>query len=256
MELKRLKAAIRSIKNIQGWFKEEAATLIAIVDEYQKTHKVQGNIFEIGVHHGKSSVLFSHLIRESEALYVCDLFDEQGNVSKSGRGDEEIFITNMKKYGKVVPEKIFKCFSSDLKTNEIGSNYRLFHIDGGHNTDEALADLELSALTLIPDGVIIVDDPFRDEWPGVTEAIILFVQAHPEFEVIAVGFNKLFLGRRSVASSYRSWIQSRISDYGLKFPCESKIVPFAGSNMLSIFISQRYLKMNWKGNLRKLLSNY
>jgi hypothetical protein len=45
---------------------------------------VEGHLFEVGVHHGRSAVLLSQLARRGERLGVCDLFGEQGhNVSVS-----------------------------------------------------------------------------------------------------------------------------------------------------------------------------
>jgi hypothetical protein len=244
---------IKLMNNVHGWFKDEAALLISMLDEYQKAKNISGNIFEIGVHHGRSSIFFSHLLTKGEFLSVCDLFSNEGNVSSSGSGDESLYKANMDKFGKNKPNQIFKCFSSELTPNKISNNYRFFHIDGGHNPDEALGDLELAAATTHKEGVIIVDDPFRDEWPGVTEAILVFLQKCNEFEAIAVGFNKLFLCRKESAINYRQWMENNLSNYGFMFPYENKILPFANSQILIVFISQRYLQLNWKGRIRMLL---
>lgn len=238
---------------VHGWFRNEAALLISSLDEFQKLKGISGNIFEIGVHHGRSSIFFSHLLGGDESLNVCDLFSNEGNVSSSGSGDEEIYKANMNKFGQRRPNQIFKSFSSELTPEKISNNYRFFHIDGGHNPDEALGDLELAAKTIHHKGVIIVDDPFRDEWPGVTEAILLFLQKNQEFEAFAVGFNKLFLCRKEAALDYREWMENNISRYGFKFPYEKKVLPFSNSKILIVFISQRYLQLNWKGRIRMLL---
>jgi hypothetical protein len=245
---------IKLMNNVHGWFKDEAALLISMLDKYQKSKNISGNVFEIGVHHGRSSIFFSHLLAKGEFLNVCDLFSSEGNVSSSGSGDELIFKQNMDKFGGNQANRIFKCFSSELTPSMISNNYRFFHIDGGHNPDEALGDLELAAETTHKEGVIVVDDPFRDEWPGVTEAILVFLQKYSEFEAFAVGFNKLFLCRKEAALNYRQWMGNNLSNYGFIFPYESKTLPFFNSKILIVFISQRYLQLNWKGRVRMLLS--
>src|SRR5689334_12481645 len=116
---------------VDGWFSFEAAMLIAILDEFQKENKIAGNIFEIGVHHGKSSIFFSNLLTESENLHICDLFGLLGNASHSGDGNKEIFTRNMATFGLKQPAAIHTCLSSELTKDKIGSNYRMFHVDGG-----------------------------------------------------------------------------------------------------------------------------
>jgi hypothetical protein len=50
---------------------------------------VVGDLFEIGVHHGRSALLLSHMARTGEWVRVCDLFGAQSdNVSSSGGGTE------------------------------------------------------------------------------------------------------------------------------------------------------------------------
>ena len=176
-----MEAAARC-RQIHGWFSFEAALLFAWIDEVQRQMGVSGDLFEIGVHRGRSAVLLSHMLGGNEALGVCDLFGEQvGNVSRSGAGDRAEFNSNMRRFGKAHDRlQVFAKPSSQLSPDEIGARYRFFHIDGGHNADEALGDLRLSAACTRPEGAILIDDPFRSEWPGVTEAVIRFLDSTPE----------------------------------------------------------------------------
>jgi hypothetical protein len=246
---------ISQMENIDGWFKNEAALLIGMLDEFHRLNGISGNIFEIGVHHGRSSIFLSYLLQESEKLNVCDLFGEDGNLSNSGSGNESIFQKNMKSLSEKQVSKIYKCLSSKLTRNEIGNNYRLFHVDGGHNVDEAFQDINLAAEVLHAKGMIIVDDPFRDEWPGVTEAILKFLGRNNEFECTAVGFNKLFLSRKEISQQYRQWMISNFREYGFNSPYEFKHVPFAGTDIAVFFIPQRYIKYNWKFHAKKFFKS-
>ena len=86
----------RRTRRVEGWFSAEAAALFGLLDEAQRAAGVEGHLFEIGVHHGRSAVLLSQLARPGERLGVCDLFGEQSqNVSASGGGDRAIFERNI-----------------------------------------------------------------------------------------------------------------------------------------------------------------
>jgi hypothetical protein len=219
-------------RQVEGWFSLEAAMLFAWIDELQRARGVAGDFFEIGVHRGRSAILLSHLVQPGESLGICDLFGEQtANLSRSGSGDRAKFETNMRRFAAPAATlRVFAKPSSLLSPAEIGDRCRFFHVDGGHNADEALGDLELAAACLVADGVIVVDDPFRGEWPGVTEAIVRFLDARPEFTAVAVGFNKLVLAAGAAADSYARSLEERSTrfEYGLGYPWQVKTLPFLG----------------------------
>ena len=165
----------RRTRRVEGWFSAEAAGLFGLLDEAQRAAGVEGHLFEIGVHHGRSAVLLSQLARPGERLGVCDLFGEQTqNVSASGSGNRAIFEGNMAALAPGFDRlDVFATASDQLTPDRIGGPYRLFHIDGGHLREEALSDLRLAAGALHERGAIVVDDPFSVAWPGVTEGILL-----------------------------------------------------------------------------------
>lgn len=206
------KEYIRKTKRIHGWFSPGAAYLFALLDHIQKDNKVAGNLFEIGVHHGKSAILLGLMSNsETEFLGVCDIFGDQvSNLSASGRGDREIFLENMQNH---FPRReflrVFEKLSAKLSPDDVTTNCRFFHIDGGHNLDEALGDLELAAASLIAEGVIVVDDAFHPAWPGVTEAIFRFLNKHMgEFVPLIIGFNKLVIIRSGARNMYAKYLDN------------------------------------------------
>ena len=208
MKASDVRAITRRSREIEGWFSPAAAALFGLIDEAQRQAGVTGNLFEIGVHHGRSAVLLGAMARGREELGVCDLFgDQTANVSASGAGDKTRFETNMARvlpgFGRI---RIFAKQSDQLTANEIGRPQRVFHVDGGHLKEEALGDLRLGASVLHESGALIVDDPFRPEWPGVTEAILSFLDEHPDFVPIFMGFNKLVIVPRDSRPIYRASI--------------------------------------------------
>ena len=69
---------------------------------------------------------------------------------------------------------VAKSSHSDLRAM---NDYWFFHIDGGHNPDEALHDLHLAASSTITQAAIVIDDPLTPVWPGVAEAIFRFLDS-------------------------------------------------------------------------------
>jgi hypothetical protein len=229
-------ADVRSVtqrtRRIEGWFSADAASLFGLLDEAQRSADVDGDLFEIGVHHGRSAVLLSQLARPGERLGVCDLFGEQGeNVSASGSGNRAIFESNMAAMAPGFDRlDVFATASDRLLPEEIGGPYRLFHVDGGHLREEALADLQLGAAVLSRLGAIVVDDPFSVAWPGVTEGILQFLTQRADFEPLILGFNKLVL----VSADARPLYEPSVIDgatwwrYFDRRVYDLKVLPIAG----------------------------
>ncbi len=238
----------RKSRKIHGWFSDRAAMLFAWLDEIQQMNHITGDIFEIGCHHGKSTTLLGALVQpHGEKLGVCDLFgDQDANISGSGQGDLEKFRRNMILAGDGLKISIHQMNSMDLSVDEIGRDYRFFHIDGGHDCEETLSDLRLAADSTIKKGIIVLDDPFRSEWPGVTEALIRFLDEYGQFSAIAVGFNKLILVRREYSDLYVPEIQRAENHkaYKLDYPWHIKELPFNGDPLQIFFIPSFLTKKN------------
>lgn len=247
-----------STKTVHGWFSDEAAQLFALIDEIQKTGGITGPLFEIGVHEGKSAIFLASMLNAgSEHLGICDIFEQQGhNASGSGQGKRALFESNMKSLApSSIDMRIHATLSGNLTPATIGTGYRFFHIDGGHNADEALADLHLGASVLCAGGAIVLDDPFRPEWPGVTEAVVRFLDQNQEFRAIAVGFNKLVLVRAGDEPMYRKAIsdEAHLKEIGLGFPWHLKELPFVGKPLLIFYIPTTVSNQPWPKKLYRQL---
>jgi Methyltransferase domain len=193
-------------RGIHGWF--EAHGLFALIDTVQRAAGVRGDLFEIGTHHGKSAVMLARMVAETEAVGVCDIFGAQDrNASGSGSGDRMTFERNMERFAPRSELRVHACLSSELTAEQVGA-CRFFHIDGGHLAEEARGDLQLGAEVTVDRGAIIIDDPYRIEWPGVTDAIVAFLTEHDDWAPVALGFNKLLLCRRPSLGLYTGPIES------------------------------------------------
>lgn len=207
IERNNVRRIIRRTNNISGWFSAGAASVFAVINQIQKENNIEGNLFEIGVHHGKSAIFLAYLRNsQSELLGVCDIFENQHlNVSSSGTGDKQIMMMNFRD-NFVDSDNFLRVFtksSSQLELNETTSRCRIFHIDGGHSVEEATADLELAASALHPQGAIVIDDAFHPDWPGVTEAIVRFLGKNTgKYVPLIIAFGKLTIIPRSAVKIY------------------------------------------------------
>jgi hypothetical protein len=232
----------RRTRSIEGWLSPGAVYLFCLIDSLQRAEGLKGNLFEIGVHHGKSALVLGAMTGPGERLGVCDIFGSQShNVSASGKGDRQIFFENFRD---AFPDHgfltIYEKPSSSLLVDEV-TPCRFMHVDGGHSSEEALADLELCFKCLTPGGVIAVDDAFHPTWPGVTDAIFRFLTRYPEMTPLALGFNKLLLvsasGRQRYAEAlgrhdiYRRYIPRE--------PYSMKIVEVTGYPTHVFYVNNR-----------------
>lgn len=200
------KAAVRAYleqtRDVEGWFFPIDAHLFAIVDEVQKREGITGNLFEIGVHHGKTALFLAGMAAAGETLGVCDVFEQQElNRDRSGEGNREIFLRHMAAHG--FGPRVFAKLSAELAVEDTTARCRFVHIDGGHRPEDVLNDLHVAERALLPEGVVAVDDVFNPNWPGVSEG---FYRYRGELVPIAIGGNKIVLARRDAAARYeRHW---------------------------------------------------
>ena len=182
--------------------------LLAMMDEAQQQAGVKGHLFEVGVHHGKSAVLLVDFARRGERVGVCDLFGSQDeNVSRSGAGDREIFVANVARLAPGFASlDVFECRSDELVDRQVGAPVRMFHVDGGHLAEEALADLRFAAKVLHRDGIVVLDDPFDSSWPGVTEGLYQFLREDIAFVPFVMGFGKLVLCHEASRDYYAQFV--------------------------------------------------
>lgn len=196
---------LEATKSVEGWFFPIDALLFAMLDELQKREGISGNLFEIGVHHGKTALFLARMAAAGESVGVCDVFDMQElNRDRSGAGNRAIFERHLETYG-VRDMRIFTKLSSALTSEETTTNCRFVHIDGGHRPEDVLNDLHLAERALLPDGIVAVDDVFNPNWPGVSEG---FYRYKGELVPIAIGGNKVLLVRRAATPRYYQHFQS------------------------------------------------
>ena len=152
--------------SVRGWFLDIDATLFLGVDAMQRAVGARGDLLEIGVFYGKTSILLGYLARPGEAVVCCDVFEDTQALSDEGRGEHEMyhrtlrrdeFERNYLRFHATLPTTI-AAPSSTLDADAWAGRFRLIHIDGGHEYSVASEDIRLARRMLAPGGIVIIDD--------------------------------------------------------------------------------------------------
>lgn len=195
MEPSFLQKYLQAFQRIEGWFSYDAALMFMAYNQLIARHGIAGNVLEIGVHHGLSTIAVATLRARGAKLYVVDLFEnhQSENVSRSGAGHRKIFERNMREFfGEtdfIVP---ITGGSGALDRSAFEGEFSFCHVDGGHSRAETYHDLALSASLLVPGGLVALDDYFNPEFPGVCEGAVEFLVRQPDLlRPVALAYNKV-----------------------------------------------------------------
>ena len=190
-----LESYFGAFDRIEGWFSQDAALMFMAYNEVMAAHGVAGDVLEIGVHHGLSTLALAAMRRDGAQLVAIDLFDElqAQNVSSSGSGSRAHFEQNMRAFfGDIGFVRCMAAGSNTIAPADLGSGFSFCHVDGGHTARETYDDLDLCSRILLPGGLLALDDYFNPAFPGVCEGAIKFWLAHDgSLTPVAVGFNKV-----------------------------------------------------------------
>jgi SAM-dependent methyltransferase len=190
-----LESYFGAFDRIEGWFSPDAALMFMAYNELLAAHEVAGDVLEIGVHHGLSTLALAAIRGDGAQVVAIDLFDElqAQNVSSSGSGSRARFVRNMRAFfGDIAFVRCIAAASSTLDPADLGCRFSFCHVDGGHTGKETYDDLALCSRILLPGGVLALDDYFNPAFPGVCEGAIKFWLAHDgALTPIAAGFNKV-----------------------------------------------------------------
>jgi hypothetical protein len=203
----------RDRNRIEGWFGRIDSQIFFELLNYQNASGIDGALAEIGVHHGKSFIALCLSVSGTQKAYAIDLFeDQQKNLDSSGKGDREIFRSNLARFGISEEKVVIDARGSDEVAPEdirgaVGA-VRFFSIDGGHWRDIARSDLQLAVSVLAEGGVIALDDFMRPEWPDVSFGFFdWFEGSDRQIVPLAIGFNKLYLCHHGHVARYRSCLE-------------------------------------------------
>lgn len=202
---------------IDGWgIDQYLAYVFRAIDRFQMLNGDSGNLFEIGVHHGRVAVLMALMARNHEHAVLIDLFERQEeNIDQSGRGSREILEQNLACWAKGRPVEIVQANSLELdfaSVHGLRAGIRFAHIDGGHYREVVLNDLRKTEAVLVDGGVVVMDDFEHAGFPEVNLACNEYLEtADTRLAPVAMGHNKLIL----TTQENQSRLAGFLSQYGL-----------------------------------------
>ena len=192
---------------VKGWLFPGAPQAIVLLSEEQRRSRLSGGVAEIGVHHGKLFILLYLLSSDNELAVAIDLFSHQQlNVDHSGAGDLERFKKNLIRHadtGRLVVHEGDSTLLTAERLRELGRGpFRLISIDGGHTPEITAHDLATCEGALAKRGIVILDDCFNEEWPGVSDGVHLYFSEPRSIVPFAVGVGKTLFCHREFAPRY------------------------------------------------------
>jgi len=165
--------------SVPGWFLDVDATLFIGVDAVQRALGPHGDLLEIGVFYGKTSIMLGYLARPTDAVVCCDVFEDTQGLSDEGEFEHDTYHRALQRtqferhYLRFHPTlpAIIAAPSSTIDADAWMGRFRLIHIDGGHEYGVVREDIRLARRMLAPGGVVIFDDWCQPHCAGVGMAV-------------------------------------------------------------------------------------
>lgn len=190
---------------VEGWGIDDfLAHVFVRLDKFHEIGRITGNLFEIGVHHGRSAILLALLAKPGERTVCMDLFERQAeNIDSSGRGNREMFEANLRRWASRCEVEIVQANTLEADFAAVpglSGGVRFAHIDGGHYREVVLNDLMKTEQILCDGGVVVMDDFCHMEFPEVSEACNHYLENVEQRRLapVAIGHNKLVLTTRNM----------------------------------------------------------
>ncbi len=206
---------------VPGWLYDGAKQLISMVDLFQKKQDIQGNLGEIGLFEGKLFILLSLMARENENCFGVDFFGVERPEDVNIETRRSRIQGHIEKHIGEHPWVDILTSDSTLVSAEqlqagAKGKYRLFSIDGGHDTDTVYHDIKITAASLAPGGVILLDDYFDPGNPEVSVGTCkYFFKESPTIAPFLIAGNKVFLCDKDYHERYYNQF-SKVAEHAIR----------------------------------------
>lgn len=198
---------------VTGFLEPGNLPVLGVLDTAQRARRVTGSVAEIGVHHGRLFIGLHLLQRGSGTSVAIDLFgDQELNIDKSGNGNLDKFTDNVALWsttdGLVLHQGDSTKLTPDVLLDKAAGPIRFFSVDGGHTEEIVYSDMRLAEETLADGGIVIADDIFNQQWPGVAVGTLKYLDDGAKLAPFAIGFNKVYFTQPEHCDFYRGELES------------------------------------------------
>lgn len=223
---------------VTGFLEPGNLPVLEALDAAQRARQVTGAVAEIGVHHGRLFIALHLLQRGSGAArehsVAIDLFgDQELNIDKSGNGNLDKFTDNVALWsttdGLVLHQGDSTKLTAEVLREKAGGPIRFFSVDGGHTEEIVHSDMRLAEATLADGGIVIADDVFNQQWPGVAVGTLKYLDDGAKLVPFGIGFNKTLFTQPAYAEYYRTELESAFAG-SLRIQTDSTV--FAGAPVI------------------------
>ena len=182
------------------WFSPDAGLMLLAYHQLLAEDGLSGDTLEIGVHQGLSAIAIAAMRGDGRRFVAIDRSNQVPSdvTPPPWFGSFPRMLANMRRFF----DHLSFVTTVDtpwtyLQPDDLGREFAVCHIDGGHMLPEAYADLELVTEISLPGGLIAVDDYFNPAFPGVGEAAVRFsLRYDGVLRPIAIGFNTALFQRQ------------------------------------------------------------
>ena len=205
---------------VEGWLSPTTASILAQLLVGQARAGLRGDVCEIGVHHGRLFLVLANALAPGDKAVAVDVFgDQDKNVDRSGLGDRDAFERNLARYAPDASVEIVQQSSLDLeRLGFLSRRFRFISVDGGHTAPTVANDLRLAEHTLLPHGIVALDDILSTHWTGVLTGLAAYVAAGGTLQPFALVPNKLLLTTDAAAAEQGRALLRRLFPLALAKP--------------------------------------
>jgi len=237
------------LRQVKGWVSGGTERFISELSLAQIEAGLKGSVGEIGVHQGKLFLLLLLTKRQDEGAFAIDPLENQPyNLAINQPRGVDILKGHIAQWAPDATRvEIIKAYSTAVQPDDViekSGRARLLSVDGAHHEDVVIKDMEWADRVLEPNGVIIVDDFFNSQYPGVCAAVCRFLlRPDCRFKPFAISPGKLYLAEAEAGLAMRAAMKQRLGRYF------GRSTTMFGSE-LDIY---RFPDTSWKAKLKKAI---
>ncbi len=212
---------LAEFSSVPGWLDSLDAELLCEVSRVQGAllPEAELNVVEIGVYHGRCTILLGFLLRPGEQLIACDIFLNAAGISDENAQWNERFYPgltrtdferNYLRYHSALPVIVAEP-SQRLADLLPAGSCRLIHVDGGHDYATVTSDARAAHELLAPGGAVVFDDYCKPHLPGTALAVWEQVLHHGLVPAALTDAKLYACWDAAAAARYQSALVSRAS---------------------------------------------